>query len=126
MRRALMRTSSTIRSPSSRTSSAPASLSLMSSPGISSRNPWPWRPPPFRKVMSKSSSTRCSVSGAPTAGLLRVDDLAHRSQLAAQVLVLLHLAIDLLAGVEHGGVVAAAQLGADAQERHLGLGTHQV
>jgi hypothetical protein len=47
---------------------------------------------------------------------IRVDDLSYSRQIAPQLFVLVRLAIDLVARVEHGGVVAAAELLADAQQ----------
>jgi len=45
-----------------------------------------------------------------------VDHFPHGGKLAPQFLVLLRLAVDLVAGVQHRRMVAAAQLLADAQQ----------
>ena len=45
-----------------------------------------------------------------------VDELADRSQLTPQLVVDAHLAIDLVAGVQHRGVVSSTQFGADAKQ----------
>ncbi|CAN5585537.1 hypothetical protein BH20CHL6_BH20CHL6_00090 [soil metagenome] len=49
-------------------------------------------------------------------GSVGVDQLADRCQLAAQLVVLLALPADLVAGVQDGGVVATAELAADAHQ----------
>ncbi len=54
--------------------------------------------------------------GPERQALLRVEELAERRQLAPQVVVFLALAPDLVAGVEHRGVVAPAEFGADSQQ----------
>src|SRR6266545_6653837 len=59
-------------------------------------------------------------------GLVRVQHLAEGPDVPAEVVVLGHLALDLLAAVEDGGVVAAAESLADTHERRLGLLAHEV
>src|SRR5215213_9184376 len=54
-----------------------------------------------------------------------VDELPNRGDLPAQLVVAGRLASDLVAGVQHRGMVAPTQLGADAQERDVGLLAHQ-
>src|SRR4029077_8170488 len=57
---------------------------------------------------------------------LGVDHLPHRVDLAAHLVVLAELARDLVAGVQHGRMVAAAQLRTDAKQRDVGLLPDQV
>src|SRR5439155_21625912 len=54
-----------------------------------------------------------------------VDQLADRRDLPPQLVVACRLPGDLVAGVEHRGVVAPAELRADAQERDVGLLAHE-
>jgi hypothetical protein len=56
--------------------------------------------------------------------LVRVDQLADRGDLAPQLIVDGRLAGDLVAGMEDGRVVPATQLGADPQQRDVGLLAH--
>src|SRR5581483_4953702 len=63
---------------------------------------------------------------AVTEPLVRVQHLPHGTDVAPEIVVLGHLPLDLLAAVEHGRVVPAAQGFADTQERRLGLLAHEV
>src|SRR5687768_3580620 len=58
--------------------------------------------------------------------LLGVQHLPEGADVSPEVIVLRHLALDLLAAVEHGRVIAPAQGLADPHERRLRLLTHQV
>jgi len=79
--------------------------------------PRPWRAR-RRRVVSKQSG-RATLPGHRAAKPLvlgvRVDEVPNRGQFAPQVLVARGFLVDLVAGVEHGGVVAPAQLGADPE-----------
>ena len=61
----------------------------------------------------------------PAGASVGVDQLADGRDVAAQLVVDGDLAVDLVAGVEDRGVVAAAQLGADPEERDVRLLAHQ-
>src|SRR2546428_327457 len=58
---------------------------------------------------------------AGSGGLVGVEELAERVDVPPEVIVLAHLPLDLLAAVEDGRVVAAAESLADPTERRLGL-----
>src|SRR5918996_5578860 len=62
-----------------------------------------------------------STTTRPARASLGVDHLPHRADLAPHLVVLMELAGDLVVGVEHGRVIAPAQLGADAQQADVGL-----
>src|SRR5437764_11137529 len=66
------------------------------------------------------------AAGVGSGGLLGVEELAERVDVAPEVVVLAHLALDLLAAVEDGRVVAAAEGFTDAEQRRLGLLAHEV
>src|SRR5260221_3426925 len=59
-------------------------------------------------------------------GSLRVERFPEGVDIAAEIVVLAHLALDLLAAVEDGRMVAAAEGLADPEKRRLGLFAHQV
>ena len=58
--------------------------------------------------------------------LVGVQHLPQRSDVAPEVVVLRHLALDLFAAVQHGQVVAPTQRLADPEQRSFGLLAHQV
>src|SRR5260370_41554240 len=58
--------------------------------------------------------------------LFGVQQLAEGVDVPAEVVVLAHLAFDLLAAVQHGRVIASAEGFADPQQRRLGLLAHEV
>src|SRR5882762_11840164 len=55
-----------------------------------------------------------------------VQQLAKRPHVASEVVVFGHLAFDLLAAVQDGGVVSSAERFADPHEWGLGLLAHEV
>ena len=75
------------------------------------------RPPP----PAASRERRTAISGASVG----VDELSDRGELSPQLLVRGGLAAYLVAGVDHRGVVPPAELGADPEERDVGLLAHE-
>src|SRR5438132_12253405 len=82
----------------------------------------PPAPPPIR-----AADSRPPGRGLPTAEtrLVRVDQLADRRDLPPELVVDLHFARDLAAGVEDRGVVPPSELGADPQQRCVRLLAHE-
>jgi hypothetical protein len=64
--------------------------------------------------------------GNSQAGSVRVEQLAKRSDVAAEIVVLGHLSLDLLAAMEDRRVVTTAESLADPHEGGLGFFAHEV
>ena len=77
------------------------------------------------RTVSRRTSRRGRRARHAEGGSVRVDELADRGDLAPQLVVDGRLAVDLVAGMEDRRVVATAELGADPEERHVGLLAHQ-
>src|SRR2546423_9458725 len=67
-----------------------------------------------------------SLRGVTGAGSVRVEELAKGPDVPPEIVVLGHLPLDLLAAVQHGRVIAAAERLTDSHEWSLGLFAHQV
>jgi len=65
---------------------------------------------------------RPSIRPSPTS--VGVDEFSDRGKFSPQLIVDAYLAIDLVAGVQHGGVVSSAQFGANAKQRDIRLLAH--
>src|SRR5690348_10265402 len=59
-------------------------------------------------------------------GLVGIEHLAECPDVAPEVVVLRHLALDLLAAMQDGRVVTTTERLADPQQRRLGLLAHEV
>src|SRR5438045_4795469 len=70
-------------------------------------------------------STAAGRSAARTASSVGVDQLPDRRDLTPELVVDRDLAVDLVARVEHGRVIATAEFGTDPQERDVRLLAHQ-
>src|ERR1019366_2922986 len=68
----------------------------------------------------------CDVPTRRTGRSISVDQLAYGGDLATELGPGRRLAVDLVAGGEDRGVVSAAELGTDPQERHVRLLAHEV
>ena len=85
--------------------------------------PQPFAPtkPPAGSRFPPDIHTR-RLSGAGGNPLAEAEEgLAKQRHLAAKVAVVAHLALDLRAGMDDGGVVAATEGGADAHQRRISL-----
>src|SRR5579859_4040364 len=76
-----------------------------------------------------SASTRRVENGAARLRVahrsVSVDELPNRRDLASQLVVDGGQSSDLVAGMEDGRVIAAAELGADPKERDVGFLAHE-